>query len=167
MSSCPPERRTRVTLRAMSDPASSPSPNLLARTLKLVGHLTSPETRSGKVFERAERGLTKVAARLAESPTWLRVSGGLMRRGFTLQIRRTQVVETALHTLHVPTSTEVDAMRDQLRRMGDQVEALGSQLELVVELLEKHERQAAPLAQALSAEAPPRRKTRATARSRP
>ncbi|HSP77435.1 MAG TPA: hypothetical protein VLQ93_02820 [Myxococcaceae bacterium] len=149
----------------MSDPASRPSPNLLARTLKLVGHLTSPETRPGRVFEKAERGLTKVAARLAESPTWLRVSGGLMRRGFTLQVRRTRVVEKALHTLRVPTSSEVDVMRDQLRRMGDQVEALGSQLELVVELLERQEQQAAPSTQATDTGASPRRKAR-VARSR-
>jgi hypothetical protein len=128
----------------MTAPASRPSPGLLARALKTVGRLTSPETRSGKVFAKAERGLTHVASRLAESPTFLRVSGGLMRRGFTLQIRRASLLETTLHTLRVPTATEVDALRDQLRRMGNQVEALGSQLEHVVELLERQEQPSAP-----------------------
>jgi hypothetical protein len=123
----------------MTAPDSRPAPGLLARALKKVGQLTSPETRSGKVFTKAERGLTKVAAHLAESPTFLRVSGGLMRRGFTLQIRRTSLMEKTLHSLRVPTSSEVDSLRDQLRRMGDQVEALGSQLEHVVELLERQE----------------------------
>jgi hypothetical protein len=123
----------------MSAPDSRPSPGLLARALKTVGRLTSPETRSGQVFSKAERGLTRVASRLAESPTFLRVSGGLMRRGFTLQIRRTSLLESTLHSLRVPTSSEVDALRDQLRRMGHQVEALGSQLEHVVELLERQE----------------------------
>jgi hypothetical protein len=130
----------------MTAPASRPAPGLLARALKKVGQLTSPETRSGQVFTKAERGLTKVAARLAESPTFLRVSGGLMRRGFTLQIRRTSLMEKTLHTLRVPTSSEVDSLRDQLRRMGDQVEALGSQLEHVVELLERQEQPPATLA---------------------
>ncbi|MFY0524948.1 hypothetical protein ACN28I_17940 [Archangium gephyra] len=130
----------------MTAPDSRPAPGLLARALKKVGQLTSPETRSGKVFIKAERGLTKVAAHLAESPTFLRVSGGLMRRGFTLQIRRTSLMENALHTLRVPTSSEVDSLRDQLRRMGDQVEALGSQLEHVVELLERQEQPPAALA---------------------
>jgi TolA-binding protein len=126
--------------------------------LKKVGHLTSPETRSGKVFAKAERGLTQVAARLAESPTFLRVSGGLMRRGFTLQIRRTSMMEKTLHSLRVPTSSEVETLRDQLRRMNDQVEALGSQLEHVVELLERQEQHPAqPVAD--STPAPRRRRS--------
>ncbi|QRK08735.1 hypothetical protein JQX13_00665 [Archangium violaceum] len=139
----------------MTAPDSRPSPGLLARALKKVGQLTSPETRSGQVFAKAERGLTQVAARLAESPTFLRVSGGLMRRGFTQQIRRTSMMEKTLHSLRVPTASEVDALRDQLRRMGDQVEALGSQLEHVVELLERQEQQPAPS----STPAPRRRRT--------
>jgi hypothetical protein len=145
----------------MTAPASRPTPGLLARALKTVGRLTSPETRSGKVFTKAEQGLTRVAARLAESPTFLRVSGGLMRRGFTLQIRRTSLMEKTLHTLRVPTSSEVDTLRDQLRRMGDQVEALGSQLEHVVELLERQEQPHAPTPDATPA---PRRRRTSSAR---
>ncbi len=132
---------------------------MLARALKTVGRLTSSETRSGKVFAKAEQGLTQVAARLAESPTFLRLSGGLMRRGFSLQIRRTSVMEKTLHSLRVPTASEVEVLRDQLRRMGDQVEALGSQLEHVVELLERQEQQSAPTPNAPSA--PRRRRTSA------
>ena len=49
------------------------------------------------------------------------------------------MMEKTLHSLRVPTSSEVDALRHQLRRMGDQVEALGSELEHVVELLERQE----------------------------
>jgi hypothetical protein len=145
----------------MTAPDSRPAPGLLARALKKVGQLTSPETRSGKVFIKAERGLTKVAAHLAESPTFLRVSGGLMRRGFTLQIRRTSLMEKTLHTLRVPTSSEVDSLRDQLRRMGDQVEALGSQLEHVVELLERQEQPVStpvPASEPAPVPAPRRRK---------
>lgn len=130
----------------MTAPDTRPSPGLLARALKKVGELTSPETRSGQVFAKAEAGLTRVASRLAENPTFLRVSGGLMRRGFTLQIRRTSVMEKTLHTLRVPTASEVDHLRDQLRRMTDQVEALGSQLEHVVELLERQEATPPPAA---------------------
>jgi hypothetical protein len=144
----------------MTAPDSRPTPGMLARALKTVGRLTSTETRSGKVFAKAEQGLTRVAARLAESPTFLRLSGGLMRRGFTLQIRRASVMEKTLHSLRVPTASEVEVLRDQLRRMGDQVEALGSQLEHVVELLERQEQRPAP-----SPDAPPtprRRRTHAT-----
>jgi hypothetical protein len=123
----------------MPAPDSRPSLGLLARAMKTVGRLTSQETRSGKVFAKAEQGLTRVAARLAESPTFLRLSGGLMRQGFTFQIRRTSLLEKTLRTLRVPTASEVEVLRDQMRRVGDQVEALGTQLEHVVELLERQE----------------------------
>ncbi|MCE9670923.1 hypothetical protein LY474_24240 [Myxococcus stipitatus] len=112
---------------------------LLARGLKALGHLTHPDTRSGRVFTRAEQGLTRVLARVTESPTYLRASGTLMRQGFNARIRRNSFVEGALRSLRLPTSSEVEHLRDQLRRMNDQVEALGSQLEVVVDLLHKQE----------------------------
>jgi hypothetical protein len=108
--------------------------------LKLLGHLTHPETRTGRVFARAERGLTRAAARVTASPTYLRASGALLRQGFNARIRRRGLLEGSLHALRVPTATEVDSLRDQLRRMNDQVEALGSQLEVVVDLLQRQER---------------------------
>ncbi|MFP2927523.1 hypothetical protein ACLESO_20465 [Pyxidicoccus sp. 3LG] len=129
----------------MSQPDRPPhNRGLLARGLKLLGHLTHPQTRTGKVFTRAEQGLTQVVARVAESPTYLRVSGSLMRQGFNARIRRRGLVEGALRTLRLPTPSEVDELRDQLRRMNDQVEALGTQLETVVDLLQPQEAQAAP-----------------------
>jgi hypothetical protein len=121
----------------MPPSASRPPPGLLARALKTVGRLTHPETRSGRAFTRAERGLTRVASRLAQSPTFLRLSGGLMRRGLTLRVRRARMLEKTLRSLRMPTLSEVEGLRDQLRRVNDQVEALGSQLEHVVELLER------------------------------
>ncbi len=119
---------------SQSDP---PAPNrgLLARGLKLLGHLTHPQTRTGKVFTRAEQGLTQVLAKMAESPTYLRVSGGLMRQGFNARIRRRGLVERTLRTLRLPTPSEVEDLRDQLRRVNDQVEALGTQLETMVDLV--------------------------------
>jgi hypothetical protein len=122
--------------------SSRPPKGLLARGLKLIGRLTSPETRTGKVFAKAERRLTQVSTRLGESPTWLRISGGLMRRGFNLRIRRQALQERALQALRMPAASDVEAMRDQVRRLGHQVEALSSQLETVVELLERKEKDA-------------------------
>lgn len=123
----------------MSTSSSRPK-GLLTRGLKLVGRLTSPETRTGQVFAKAEAGLTKVSSRLSESPTWLRLSGGVMRGGLNLRIRRQALQEKALQALRLPATSDVEAMRDQVRRLNHQVEALGSQLELVVELLERQER---------------------------
>ncbi|MDY7229174.1 hypothetical protein [Hyalangium rubrum] len=145
----------------MNHSSRPPPKGLLARGLKLVGRLTSAETRTGRVFNKAERGLTKVTARLSESPTWLRFSGGVMRRGFDLRIRRQSLQERALQALRLPASSEVEAMREQLRRLNHQVEALGSQLELVVDLLERQERAEPPgksLEEAPPLEPVPRRK---------
>lgn len=128
----------------MSDSDRPPPPRgLLARGLKLLGHLTHPETRTGKVFTRAEQGLTRVLTRVSESPTYLRASGTVLRQGLNARIRRNSLVENALHTLRLPTTSEVENLRDQLRRVNDQVEALGSQLEVVVDLLHRKESAAA------------------------
>lgn len=130
---------------------SSPRPKgLLTRGLKLVGHLTGPETRTGRAFAKAERRLTEVTAKLGENPTWLRISGGLLRGGFNMRIRRHALQERLLHGLRMPAASEVEAMRDQVRRLNHQVEALGSQLELVVDLLERKEHAAARPGESLS-----------------
>lgn len=128
----------------MSPPSSRPPRGLLARGLKLVGRLTSPETRSGKAFARVERDLTGVASRLGESPTWLRVSGGLMRRGFKLRIRRNALQDRVLRALHIPPASDVEALRDEVRRLSHEVEALGSQFEAAALLHALQERRINP-----------------------
>ncbi|HZI16783.1 MAG TPA: hypothetical protein VE153_40830 [Myxococcus sp.] len=129
----------------MSHSQQPPAPQgLLVRGLKLLGHLTHPETRTGKVFTRVEQRLTQAVARVAENPRYLRVSGTLMRQGLNTRIRRNRLLERTLRTLRLPTPTEMDGLRDQVRRMGDQVEALNTQLEVVAELLQQQETPAAP-----------------------
>jgi cell division protein FtsB len=122
----------------MSHSQQPPAPQgLLVRGLKLLGHLTHPETRTGKVFTRVEQRLTHAVARVTESPSYLRVSGTLMRQGLNTRIRRNRLLERTLRTLRLPTPSEMDGLRDQVRRMGDQVEALNTQLEVVAELLQE------------------------------
>ncbi len=121
----------------MNDSASRPPAGLLVRTLKAIGQLTSQETRTGQAFAKAEHGLSRAIDRVTGSSTYLQVSGALLRRGSLLRRRRSALLEKTLHSLRMPTSTEVDDMRDQVRRLGDQVEALGSQLERVARLLER------------------------------
>lgn len=109
----------------------------LARGLKRLGQLTSPETDSGKRFAKAEQRLSALFARLAEDPRFLRVTGELLRQGSLLRIRRHGAVEAVVRALRLPPASEVDGLREQIRRMSDQVEALSAQLELVVDLLEQ------------------------------
>ncbi len=125
----------------MKKPAPPPSA-LLARALKSIGELTRSDTRTGQVFAKAEVGLTRAVDRVTGSPTYLRVSGALLRRGALLRSRRNSLLEKALHTARMPTTSEVDSMRDQVRRLSDQVEAMGSQLERVARLLERQEKEA-------------------------
>lgn len=122
---------------------SAPPPSrLLARALKSIGDLTRSDTRTGRAFMKAEHGLTRAVDRVTGSPTYLRVTGALLRRGALLRSGRNALLEKALHTMRLPTTSEVDSMRDQVRRLGDQVEALGSQLERMTRLLERQEREA-------------------------
>ncbi|XXF76111.1 hypothetical protein P2318_24030 [Myxococcaceae bacterium GXIMD 01537] len=125
----------------MANSASPPSP-LLARALKSLGTLTGPETRTGRVFAKAERGLTRAVDRVTGSPSYLRVSGELLRRGAQLRGRRSALVARALQALRMPSSSEVEALRDMVRRLGDQVEALDSQLERVAREKEREARAA-------------------------
>lgn len=124
----------------MKDDAVPASGGYLARGLLWLGRVTSPETESGKRFTQAEKRLTELFARLAEHPRWLRVTGELLRQGSLLRIRRHGAIEAILRALRLPPVSEVDGLREQLRRMNDQIEALSSQLELIVELLEKQAR---------------------------
>ena len=127
----------------MKKPAPPPSA-ALARALKSIGELTRSDTRTGRVFAKAEVGLTRAVDRVTGSPTYLRVSGALLRRGALLRSGRNSLLEKALRTVRMPTTSEVDSMRDQVRRLSDQVEAMGSQLERVARLLERQEKESAP-----------------------
>lgn len=121
----------------MTDDAGQPAGGRLARGLRWLGRVTSPETDSGQRFTQAEKRLTALLSRLAEDPRFLRVTGELLRKGALARIRRQAAIEAIVRALRLPPASEVESLREQLRRMNDQVEALSSQLELVVDLLEK------------------------------
>ncbi len=128
----------------MRDVPNRPAPGLLARGLKLIGHLTSPETRSGRIFNRVEQRLTRLSNRLNESQTWLRIAGTAMRLESALRIRRHALLERILRAVRLPPASEVQQVREQVRRLSEQVEAISSQLETVVALLERDARDRRP-----------------------
>lgn len=111
--------------------------NLLARGLKLIGALTDPKaTPTGKVFDAVEKGLTSALGKLAGSDRYLDFAGRMMERSFAFQTDVARSRETLLRALRLPTTSEVDAMRDQIRKVSDQNEALSLQLEVLLERLE-------------------------------
>jgi hypothetical protein len=124
-----------------SDSRQGPPPlNRLARGLKLLGRLTSPETPTGERFVKLEKRLTALSEKLALDPRWLRVTGELLRQVALLRMRRHGAIESLLRALRIPTASEVATVHEQLHQMSDQVEALSTQIELVVELLEQQRR---------------------------
>jgi hypothetical protein len=112
--------------------------NIFARVLKRIGKQTDPkQTTTGKVFDDVEKKLTAAFEKLAQSKTYLNFAGAMMARGFELRAEATRNTEAVLRAMRLPTTSDFHAMRDQLRRVTDQNEALEQQLELVLDRLEK------------------------------
>ncbi len=121
----------------MGEERSTKPLNLLARGMKVVGHLTAQESRSGKVFKRVEKKGTDLMGRLATNESYLHGVGRLMGYAFRYQAQVNTNLERMLHSWRLPTSTDVYDMRSELRRMHDQVEAVSVQLESLYDRLEQ------------------------------
>jgi len=115
----------------------SPPPILLTRVLRLLGHLTSPETLTGKVFTRCEQTMTGAMAKLATSDRYLRVAGKGLEMSFRMRKNMIDIAEEMLHMARIPAVSEVNELRNQVRVMHDQMEATQSQLEIALDLLER------------------------------
>ncbi len=122
--------------------ASAPPLNRLARGLKLLGRLTSPETPTGQRFVLLEARLTAVSEKLAQDPRWLKLTGELLRQIALFRLRRHAGLEAVLRRLRIPTASEVALVHEQLHRMSDQLEALSTQVELMIDLFEQQRRAA-------------------------
>jgi len=120
----------------MADNNGQGKKSLLVSVMKGLGYLSDPKTKPGKVFTWAEKKATDLATKLAQNDKYLDFAGRTMSRGFLMQARVTRAQEEVLRAMRLPTTGEVNQVRDQLRRLGDQVEALSSQLEMVLETLE-------------------------------
>ena len=121
----------------MSD-ASAP-PNLLTRLLKLVGYLTDPKTVPGKVFTRWEQAVTGLMSKLATNDRYLRFAGRGLEASFRARKNMIDVAEEMLHFARLPSVTEVNELRNQVRVLGDRLEVTTGQLELALGLLERIE----------------------------
>lgn len=125
----------------MRDPMSTERPpkNLLTHLLTLIGWLTDPKSRPGKVFTTGERAATGLFDRLGRNNTYLWLAGKGLKTGFTVRRGLTDATEAWLHTLRAPTLGDVQAMRTQIRRLGDTLEVTQSQLELALQAIERLE----------------------------
>lgn len=116
---------------------SNAKPKLLTRAVKTVGRLLGPTTKTGQVFGFVEKNMTRVFDRLGQSDTYLDLVGRAMSQNFRSQAQVKSLQENVLHAMRLPTATEVEALRRDVRSLHDQMEALSTQLEVVLESLEK------------------------------
>ena len=114
-----------------------PRSNALAACMKAIGYLTNPTTLPGKAFNAWERGVTGVMDKLARNDTYLTFAGRTMERSFRAQARAIRVTEDALRAMRLPTASDINDIRADLRRLNNQVEATSAQLELIIEALER------------------------------
>jgi hypothetical protein len=117
-------------------------PKLLTRVVKSLGHWLGPETPTGKAFVAAEKGMTKAFDKLGRSERYLNLAGGALNRALRARAAYVEAQENWLHVLRLPTATEMDDLREEVRDVRNQIEALSSQLEVVIESLEKTRREA-------------------------
>jgi hypothetical protein len=115
----------------------SDTKNLTARILRLVGYLTDPKSGPGKWWMRFEKRSTGVMDRLARSPRYLRFAGKGLQRMFHVQRDMIDLTEEILHFWRVPSLTDMQEVRSQLRRLEDNLEITTTQLELALAALDK------------------------------
>jgi hypothetical protein len=115
---------------------SNGRPKLLTRVVKGIGHWLGPETPTGKVFVAVEKGATKAFDRVGRSDLYLNLVGRMLNSGLRARAMYVSWQEDMLHAMRLPTATEMDDLREQMREMHDQMEAVSSQLEVVLEALE-------------------------------
>ncbi|MDC3953676.1 hypothetical protein [Polyangium jinanense] len=126
----------------MAKQPTNKQPKLLTRVVKGLGHWLGPETPTGKAFVAAEKGMTKAFDKLGRSERYLDLVGGALNRALRVRKAYVEAQENWLHLLRLPTSTEMDDLREEVRDVKNQIEALSSQLELVVDAFEKSRRDA-------------------------
>lgn len=115
----------------------TPSKNLTARILGLVGYLTDPKSGPGKWWMRFEGASTGAMEKLARSPKYLRFAGKGLQRMFHLHRDVIDLTEEVLHFWRIPSLGDLQEMRRALRRLEDDLEITTTQLELALAALDK------------------------------
>jgi len=121
---------------AVANSTTNGRPKLFTRVVKGIGHWLGPETPTGKAFVYLEKGMSKTADKVGRSERFLDFAGGMLNRGLRTRAMWVAYQEQWLRAMRLPTWSELNQVRDELRLMRDQMEALNSQLEVAVEALE-------------------------------
>lgn len=120
----------------MTENASQATFNPFAAWLRLLGTLGNPETKQGKVFKNTESKATKLFGKLASNGFYLNLAGRSMELMFLTRSQFNTNVEMLLKLWRMPTTSDVDDLREQIYELHGEVEAIGAQLEFLVDQLQ-------------------------------
>lgn len=109
--------------------------NPFARVLKALGTLGDVQTKQGKTFKKAESKATGLFMKLAGNKFYLNFAGRSMEAAFLLRSQVNNNLEMWWKQWRLPTSSDVDDLREQLHDLHGEVEALGCQLEYLLDHL--------------------------------
>ena len=114
---------------------SSLSP--VALWLRALGTLGDSEKVQGRAVKKLETFLTNSMERLTSQERFLTQVGAMMERSFLLRAQANRTFEETLHTLRMPTTTDLVEVYGALQHLDDKVEALGFQMDLILSKLEE------------------------------
>lgn len=109
--------------------------NPFATVLKALGSLANPETRQGKAFKTAESKATKVFTRLAGNNFYLNFAGRSMEMAFLMRSQFNLNMELWLKLWRLPTTSDIDDLREQIYDLNGNVDAMSHQLEYLLDHL--------------------------------
>lgn len=110
--------------------------NPFALLLKALGSLANPETKQGKAFKNVEGKATKLFTRLAANNFYLNFAGRSMEMAFLMRSQFNLNMETWLRVWRMPTTSDIDDLREQLYDLNGTVDAMSYQLEYLLDHLQ-------------------------------
>lgn len=113
----------------MADNGFRAPPGPITFWLRAVRRLVGRETRTGRLATRLERALSGLVRRAGTKWSVPWPPGSSAEEELDLQSLSRRVRDLFLRMARLPTSGEMAAVQDHLRRLGDQIEALNAQLD--------------------------------------
>jgi len=110
--------------------------NPFATVLKALGSLANPETKQGKAFKTAESKATRVFTRLAANNFYLNFAGRSMELAFLMRSQFNLNTEMWLKLWRLPTTSDIDDLREQIYGLNGTVDAMSHQLEYLLDHLQ-------------------------------
>lgn len=113
--------------------------NPMRMWLKAMGTLADSATMQGKAVKMLEERMSRSITKLSGSDAFLEQMGKAMERSYLMRAQANRNLEKALASMRIPSTSDIDDLRELMLNLTDKVEALGFQMEEVVERMESLE----------------------------